>query len=285
MLGFMPFFNKRRDFIKQSLGLLALSMINPFKLFANTKIKENNMIQIQKKAEQFNTTIFNGNFLVNKPVASGTKLSVKPYSNLFYWSHAVAIDDCEFGLHPHEGFEIMTFIIEGQVTHYDTASKVWTPLETGDFQVIQSNKGIQHQERITKGTRSFQIWFDPSFYDAVKLTPSYIDYHSKDFKSVEIDGIKTVSYIGEDSSTKALTPNLTIKKLTFDNQTKKEIALNASMSYTFYVLNGKGLAAHQAIEKDDAIRISNTTNLQIDFQGELFYIETPTEIEYKPIWK
>jgi len=284
MSGFMPFFNKRRTFIKQSLGLTAIYLLSPFKLFSQLKTKETKMIQIQKKAEQFNTTIFNGNFLVNKPVASGTKLSVKPYSNLFYWSHAVAIDDCEFGLHPHEGFEIMTFIIEGQVTHYDTASKVWTPLQTGDFQVIQSNKGIQHQEGIAKGTRSFQIWFDPNFYETVKLSPSYIDYHSKDFKSIEIDGIKTVSYIGEGSSVKALTPNLTIKKLSFDKQTKKEIALNASMSYTFYVLNGKGLADNQAIEKDDAIRISNTTNLQIDFQGELFYIETPTTLGYKPIW-
>jgi hypothetical protein len=49
------------------------------------------MIQIQKKADQFNTSIFNGNFIVNKPVASGTKSTVKPYSNLFYWSHAIAI--------------------------------------------------------------------------------------------------------------------------------------------------------------------------------------------------
>jgi hypothetical protein len=39
MSGFMPYFNKRRDFIKQSLGLIALSAINPFKLFANTKRK------------------------------------------------------------------------------------------------------------------------------------------------------------------------------------------------------------------------------------------------------
>jgi hypothetical protein len=36
MSGFIPFFNKRRDFIKQSLGLIALSAINPF---ANTKTK------------------------------------------------------------------------------------------------------------------------------------------------------------------------------------------------------------------------------------------------------
>jgi redox-sensitive bicupin YhaK (pirin superfamily) len=285
MSGFMPFFNKRRDFIKQSLGLIALSAINPFKLFANTKTKENNMIQIQKKAEQFNATIFNGNFLVNKPVASGTKLSVKPYSNLFYWSHAVAIDDCEFGLHPHEGFEIMTFIIEGQMTHYDTASKVWTPLQAGDFQVIQSNKGIQHQERIAKGTRSFQIWFDPNFYEAIKQNPAYVDYHSKDFETEIENEIKTITYVDGNSKSFAMTPHLTIKKLLFNNQTKTSLQLDENSSYTFYVLNGKGLAGNQAIEKDDAIRISNTTNLQIDFQGELFYIETPTEIEYKPIWQ
>jgi redox-sensitive bicupin YhaK (pirin superfamily) len=161
---------------------------------------------------------------------------------------------------------------------------VWTPLNAGDFQIIQSNSGIQHQEKVAKNSRAFQIWFDPNFYDAVKLTPSYIDYHSKDFQPIEIDGIKAVTYIGKGSSAKALTPNLTIKKLSFDKQIKKEIALNASMSYTFYVLNGKGFADNQAIEKDDAIRISNTKNLQIDFQGELFYIETPTTLDYKPIW-
>jgi hypothetical protein len=56
------------------------------------------------------------------------------------------------------------------------------------------------------------------------------------------------------------------------------------MSYTFYVLNGRGLVANQFVEKDDAIRISSTDKLEIDFQGELFYIELPTLLDYKPIW-
>jgi hypothetical protein len=93
-----------------------------------------------------------------------------------------------------------------------------------------------------------------------------------------------LTYIGEDSHANSFTPGLTIKKLTFDKNTKKEIPLNESMSYTFYVLNGKGFADNQTIEKDDAMRISNTQNLPLDFQGELFYIETPTALEYKPIW-
>ncbi|KAK3582393.1 hypothetical protein CHS0354_023937 [Potamilus streckersoni] len=174
---------------------------------------------------------------------------------------------------------------KGTLEHYDTATKVWTPLQAGDFQIIQSNRGIQHQERVAKNSRAFQIWFDPHFYEAIKLAPSYIDYHSKDFQSKKENGIPTLTYIGKGSTANALTPNLTIKKLLFKEQTKTHIQLNEAMSYTFYVLYGKGFADNQNIEKDDAIRISNARALGIDFQGELFYIETPTMLEYDTIWR
>ena len=242
------------------------------------------MVQLQKKSQQFNTTIFNGRFIVNKPVSSGFSNAVAPYSNLFYWSHAVALDDCEFPLHPHKGFEIMTFILDGKVTHYDTATKIWTHLETGDFQVIQSNRGIQHQERIAKGTRSFQIWFDPNFQEAIKQNPAYVDYHQKDFELVIENEIKTTTYIGGQSKAFVMTPHLTIKKLTFDNQTKTSLPLDINCSYTFYVLRGGGLVENQQIMKDDAIRLSNTQQLDINFTGELFYIKTPTQFDYKPVW-
>lgn len=283
MSGFMPYFNKRRDFLKQSFALVLLFAFNPLKLFSQSSKAKNKMIQIIKKSEQFNDVIFGGRFHANKPVYNG-KQNVKPYSSLFYWSNGYVNEHCEFGLHPHEGFEIMTFLFEGTIEHYDTATKVWTPLNAGDFQIIQSNSGIQHQEKVAKNSRAFQIWFDPNFYEAVKFTPSYIDYHSKNFQPKDENGISTLTYIGNGSSAKALTPNLTIKKLSFDKQAKKEIALNQTMSYTFYVLNGQGKADNKLIEKDDAIRISNTNKLDIDFQGELFFIETPTTLEYKPVW-
>lgn len=242
------------------------------------------MIQLLKKADQFNTTIFNGKLIANKPVAARTKTSVTPYSNLFYWSQGVAMDDCEFGLHPHEGFEIMTFILEGNVSHFDTATKVWTPLTAGDFQIIQSNSGVQHQERITKGTRSFQIWFDPNFYEAIKQKPAYVDYHIKDFEPILENDVLTTTYVGENSQATVLTPQLTIKKLTFDQQTKTSLQLDTNSSYTFYVLHGHGMASDQPVEKDDALRISDTDTLELDFQGELFMIQTPTTLAYKAIW-
>lgn len=283
MSGFMPFINKRREFLKQSFAFLLISTINPFKLFSQSSKSNNKMIQIIKKTDQFNDVIFGGRFHANKPVFNG-KSNVKPYSSLFYWSNGYVNENCEFGLHPHEGFEIMTFIFEGTIEHYDTATKVWTPLNADDFQIIQSNSGIQHQEKVAKNSRAFQIWFDPNFYETVKLTPSYIDYHSKNFQAKDENGISTLTYIGKGSSAKALTPNLTIKKLNFNEPTKTSLKLNETMSYTFYVLSGKGFADNQDIEIDDAIRISNADKIDIDFQGELFYIETPTTLEYKPVW-
>ena len=103
-------------------------------------IKIIRMIQIQKKSEQFNRTIFDGKFVSNKPVASGFANVVSPYSNIFYWSHAVALDDCEFGLHPHQGFEIMTFVLEGTIAHFDTTSEIWTPLRPprSNIEICQS---------------------------------------------------------------------------------------------------------------------------------------------------
>lgn len=105
------------------------------------------MIALLKKSEQFNDTYFDGNFVVNKPVFP-KQANVKPYSNIIYWSNGYAKKFSSFALHPHQGFEILTFIFEGQIDHYDTKTNVWTPLKAGGFQVIQSNSGIQHQEKL-----------------------------------------------------------------------------------------------------------------------------------------
>lgn len=37
----------------------------------------------------------------------------------------------------------MTFVLNGNIEHFDTATNVWTPIEEGGFQVIQSGSGLQ----------------------------------------------------------------------------------------------------------------------------------------------
>lgn len=72
------------------------------------------MVQVIKKVDQFNDVIFGGRFFANKPVFNG-QTNTQPYSCLYYWSNGYVMEDYEFGLHPHQGFEIMTFLFEGSI--------------------------------------------------------------------------------------------------------------------------------------------------------------------------
>ncbi len=74
-----------------------------------------------KKEDQELMPLFSGAFLENKPIPFPNRSGTQAYSNLFYWAHLEAFETAEFSLHPHKGFEIMTFVFEGSLEHYDTA--------------------------------------------------------------------------------------------------------------------------------------------------------------------
>lgn len=245
--------------------------------------KKSKMIQVIKKSDQYEEVIFNDRFYGNKPVTNEMN-NVKPYSNLYYWNHGKIVDNIEFSLHPHKGFEIMTFVLKGQQEHFDTSTKSWILLKAGDFQIMQSNNGIQHAEKISSGTSAFQIWFDPNFQKSLLLKATYKDYRSEDFLPKIENGINTITYVGLKSKAIVLTPQVVVKKLIFNKQTRTTIILNEDCSYTFYILRGTGLINNQEIEQDDAVRISIAKSLDINLQGELFYIQSPTKLNYKTVW-
>ena len=88
------------------------------------------MIEVYKKNEQAYGEFNNGEIIENKPIGfPGENNSLKAYSNLFYWAHASAQVDSTIGLHPHKGFEIMTFVLEGKIKHYDTLIDNWIELK------------------------------------------------------------------------------------------------------------------------------------------------------------
>lgn len=245
------------------------------------------MNRVLEKADQYNTTKFHGKLVVNKPVMHDINSEVDPYSNLYYWSHSLAYDDCEFELHPHKGFEIITFIFEGQVTHFDTTSNVWTPLHKGDFQVIQTGSGIQHAEKISNGTRSFQIWFDPNFYEAIKNKPAYKYYHSKDFDITIDKAIEIIDYVGGNSDVKLATDGVSIKKIRSHDISNYDLALNPDSQYACYVLSGNLIMNGMPALENDVVKISHETNAEITFNGvgEIFIIQTPLKLSYKVIWE
>jgi quercetin 2,3-dioxygenase len=241
------------------------------------------MIKLIPKNKQQILSLFNNKCIENKPIPFPDYKNRYNYSNLFYWAHLEAFETASFPLHPHEGFEIMTFILEGKVEHYDTASKVWTPIEAGGFQVIQSGSGVSHCEKITKGTKAFQIWFDPDFSKTLKKPANYTDY-SKDFiKPINNNGRIVYEYIGN-SPVEHDTKDIQITKEHFELE-EKILILDSNYIYSIYVISGSLEINNLNSLEDDFIICEDEKILRINVKKEveLFIIKTPKVLTYKSV--
>lgn len=76
-----------------------------------------------------------------------------------------------FGTHPHSNMEIITYIVEGELTHQDSMGTKES-LGRGSIQFMTAGKGIRHSEfnHGDKPLRFIQTWIQPDSYG---LTPNY----------------------------------------------------------------------------------------------------------------
>jgi len=95
---------------------------------------------------------------------------------LFYWAWASARGDGVIGMHPHQGFEIISYVMEGSVGHTDTAGNN-RRVSAGGIQAMQTGSGISHQEEMHGDrTEFFQVWFEPDMRAALRQRPRYHDF-------------------------------------------------------------------------------------------------------------
>ncbi len=130
----------------------------------------------------------NGRIRERKPVNfPGMGTQRERFGSLVYWAWASSERGGLIGEHPHEGFEIMSYVLKGRMEHSDSLG-TWKALGEGDLQVMQTNSGVQHSERFADGvhTEMFQIWFEPDLRESVKRKPTYADYPASHFPWKEI---------------------------------------------------------------------------------------------------
>lgn len=80
-----------------------------------------------------------------------------------------------FGMHPHHNMEIVSYIIDGEITHKDSMGNIET-LKAGEVQYLSAGSGIEHSEynmNKKKELRLLQIWILPPEKNLPKLYGSY----------------------------------------------------------------------------------------------------------------
>jgi redox-sensitive bicupin YhaK (pirin superfamily) len=93
------------------------------------------------------------------------------FGNLRVINDDVVLPNNGFGLHPHKNMEIVTYIIDGVLTHTDNLGNK-EEIKTGEVQVMSAGSGITHSEWNygDKPCHLLQIWIkskqiggDPSY--------------------------------------------------------------------------------------------------------------------------
>ena len=241
------------------------------------------MIRVIVKESQANGAFNNGEILESKPIGfpqDGGE--IKPYSNLFYWAHAWTTNKSStIGLHPHQGFEICSFVLKGYINHFDTKLNSWIRLEEGDVQVIRSGSGISHSEEIGEKSEIFQIWFDPDISKTLLNDATYDDYKKDVLKIIKSNNYTKKIIKGDGSPVELISENITINELFFNSGTFKH-NLNMDLMSSMFVLDGEAEFNNQLIKNGDFIIIEDEQmlNIKCDSYIKLFEINSPKNPSY-----
>ena len=238
-------------------------------------------VRIIPKAQQARGAFNGGQIIENKPIGFPQDGGfVRPFSTLFYWARAQGMIDSTIGQHPHQGFEIMSFVLEGQIRHFDTKNNKWIPLKEGDVQIIRAGNGIEHAEHLEKDAVIFQIWFDPDLGQSLSKPATYDDYESGDFKPSEVDSGNIIHYSGEGGKVK-LDTDADIRRLKLAGSYSQKIP--AGRVLALYVITGSGQVNDQSVAKDDFVILEGEGQLNVapDETIDLFYIEVAEDPGYR----
>ncbi len=241
-------------------------------------------MRIISKSQQARGAFNGGQILENKPIGFPQDRGfVRPYSSLFYWARAEAKIDSTIGLHPHKGFEIMSFVLEGKIRHFDTKMNIWKPLEAGDVQIIRAGSGISHSEHIEKDGVIFQIWVDPDLSKTLEQEATYDDYKASDFTTEEIEGAKVSYYAGEKGLMKLDAPGVDIRRIVA-GQDVFQWSGDKNVIRSLYIVGGSGTLNGKTVEQDDFIILEDGEDVEMKAHKnglDVFVFTVPVNTGYE----
>ncbi len=230
---------------------------------------------------------FNGGEIVeNKPIGFPQEASpLRPYSNLFYWAHARAMRDSTIGLHPHRGFEICSFVLAGEIRHYDTKLREWRPLRAGDAQIIRAGNGISHSEWMGQGAEMFQIWFDPDLSKTIHQPASYDDYRLEQFPLYVEEAVAVRTIVGQGSPFRMDTPGIEVYSLRLSEKgAVYRFPIPERRVLSAYVVQGRVRLNEQDAQTSDFALLSDEDALTVVAETddvEVFFIVSPASLAYR----
>jgi len=174
-----------------------------------------------------------------------------------------------FDMHPHRDMEIISYIIDGEITHQDNQGHKEV-LQPGDVQVMSAGSGIVHSEHNRsqdKSLRLLQIWVFP---DKKDLTPSYEKRHySKNDRLNKL--LRCIStQAGDDALHIHQDLNMYVCILESGDQVNYE--LKDDRQLYLVCIDGAITVNGAALEKHDGLKVSDESMLTIQSKSDAHFL-------------
>ncbi|XP_022139418.1 pirin-like protein [Momordica charantia] len=146
--------------------------------------------------------------------------------------------------HPHRGFETVTYMLQGSVTHEDFEGHKGT-IGAGDIQWMTAGRGIVHSEMpASQGTqKGLQLWINLSSKNKM-IEPNYQEVSSKEIPEASKDGVRVKVIAGEALGAKSpiytRTPTMYLD-FTLNPKAHLQHPIPSSWNAFVYVLEGEGV--------------------------------------------
>lgn len=169
-----------------------------------------------------------------------------------------------FGMHGHRDMEIVTYVLEGKLTHKDSIG-TGADILPGEVQRMSAGKGILHSEfnhALYEPVHLLQIWIEPTERG---LRPSYEQKH---FADAEKRGrLRVVASPDGREGSVTIHADATLSAGLFDGAERAEVALNPARKAYVHVARGSLVVNGQALQAGDALKLQGESLLTMA-QGE-----------------
>jgi len=169
--------------------------------------------------------------------------------------------DDGFPMHPHKGFEIVSYMFSGGMAHEDSLGVSHTAYE-GDAMHITTGGGIRHSEMPADGAacNGLQLWVNLA-RDEKDRDPDYADADAADLPTESVDGATITTVVGDGSP---LTTHTDIEYLDVDVSESWTWSVRENWTGFVYGVSGTGTVDGHEFTEGDVYTVTDATDVDLD---------------------
>lgn len=179
-----------------------------------------------------------------------------------------------FDLHPHQNMEIISYVVDGELTHQDSMGNKHT-LKRGEVQYMSAGTGVYHSEYNLgdENLRFLQIWIFP---DKEGYTPNYGDFRFE----WEARKNKWMEIASNEDDDAPITIHQDVHVYALELEAGKEIDFTVTNGRQAYLIQieGNSLINDQSLETRDALEsVEEDLHIKAESTSHFLIIEMKKE--------